>query len=330
VVNSQFITLSLPPAPPAPAPSDPRPKDALYNLGGGADDDRAVALTQIEASPTTYLDLLNPYPVNLIAIPGETSANVQQQMVAYCNARQDCFAILDGVRDMKPGFPDLQVQFAQVRDAKGFGALYYPWILVVNPLSGQNEYWPPSGHVMGIYGRTDHQPGVHKAPANAGIFGALGVERRLTDQDQGPLNLLGICIIRVFPERAEPVVFAARTTSTDTNWQYVNIRRLFIYLEQSIEQGIRGALFEPNDLKLWKKLKRTIVEFLTRVWQDGALFGATADKAFYVRIDEALNPPSTRALGQLFIEVGLAPSYPAEFIILRIGIWQGGAQITES
>jgi len=128
------------------------------------------------------------------------------------------------------------------------------------------------------------------------------------------------------------VVWGARTTAgdLDRNWQYVNIRRLFIYTEQSIERGIRWAVFEPNDLALWQKLKRSIGDFLTALWGDGALFGAKATDAFYVRIDEELNPPSTRALGRLYIEVGMVPTYPAEFIVLRIGIWNGGSEVTTS
>jgi uncharacterized protein len=331
VVTSQLITLSLPAVPAAPTPSDPRPADGTYNLAGGADDDRTQALNQIITNPTKYLDMLNPYPVNLVAIPGVTDNNVQQQLVSYCGGKQDRFAILDGpATDSTPGYTKLQSQFSFVRDSNGFGALYFPWIQVVNPLTGVKEFWPPSGHIMGIYGRTDQQFGVDQAPANTNIVGAIGLQYLLTDQDQGPLNLLGINILRIFPEQADPLVWGARTTSTDTSWRYVSIRRLFIYIEQSIEQGIRWAVFEPNNQALWKKLNRTITEFLTRVWQSGALVGDTAKQAFYVRIDEALNPPSTQALGQLYIEVGLAPAYPAEFIILRIGIWQGGSQTTES
>jgi uncharacterized protein len=156
------------------------------------------------------------------------------------------------------------------------------------------------------------------------------LERRLTNEEQGPLNLMGIDVLRVFPGQAQPMVWGARTTATDRNWQYVNVRRLFLFLEESIQEGINWAIFEPNNLALWQKLKRTITEFLTRVWRDGALFGETADKAFYVRIDEVLNPPSTQALGRLYIEIGVRPTYPAEFIIVRIGIWQGGSEVSES
>ena len=143
---------------------------------------------------------------------------------------------------------------------------------------------------------------------------------------------MGVNVVRVFPGQSQPVVWGARTTAgdLDTNWLYVNVRRLFIYLEQSLERGIRWAVFEPNDLALWQKLKRSITDFLTQTWRDGALFGAKPEDAFYVRIDEALNPPSTRALGRLYIEVGVVPTYPAEFIVLRIGIWDGGSEVSTS
>ena len=125
------------------------------------------------------------------------------------------------------------------------------------------------------------------------------------------------------------MLWGARTTATDTNWQYVNIRRLFLYLEESIQEGIRWAVFEPNNTELWQKLKRTLGDFLTRTWRDGALFGNKASEAFYVRIDDAINPFSEQQLGRLHIEIGVRPSYPAEFIIVRIGIWDGGSEVTE-
>jgi phage tail sheath protein FI len=238
------------------------------------------------------------------------------------------------VLDCAPGLDITGVgnHFAQVRSVKGYAALYYPWIVVRDPVSGATQSWPPSGHLTGVYARTDAQRGVHKAPANTGIVGALGVETLLSDNEQGPLNLLGVNVLRVFPGQSQPVVWGARTTSgdLDRNWQYVDIRRLFIYLEQSIEAGIRWAVFEPNDLSLWQKLKRSIGDFLTQAWRDGALFGAKAEDSFYVRIDETLNPPSTRALGRLYIEVGIVPTYPAEFIVLRIGIWDGGSDVSTS
>jgi phage tail sheath protein FI len=178
--------------------------------------------------------------------------------------------------------------------------------------------------------RSDNTRGVHKAPANEIVNGALGIERNMSDIDQGQLNLQGINVVRLFQTGGRPVLWGARTTATDRNWQYVNVRRLFLFIEESIEEGIRWAVFEPNNLQLWQKLKRTITDFLTRVWRDGALFGAKAEEAFYVRIDETLNPFSEQQLGRLHIEIGLRPTYPAEFIIVRIGIWSGGAEVTEA
>jgi phage tail sheath protein FI len=321
---------------PPPIVDDLRPKVGVYTLAGGTADDRTVAWTAFQAAPEKTLDLLRPVDeIAIVAVPGATAANVQQAVRDHCESTADRFGILDGAHSSPPKSPadslvDLKLQFAQVRSARGYVALYYPWLTALNPLTGKLESLPPSGHLAGIYARTDQQRGVHKAPANTNIRGALGLEYRLTDEQQGPLNLLGINVLRVFPTDAQPMVWGARTTATDRNWQYVNIRRLFLFLEESIQEGIRWGLFEPNNLQLWQKLNRTITEFLLRVWRDGALFGATPKEAFYVRIDEALNPPADRALGRLTIEIGVKPSYPAEFIIVRIGIWQGGNAVSES
>lgn len=328
LIVSMLLAIDDPAAPFAPA-ADPRPAAQVYNLAGGMPDDRNAAWQSVLATPARYLDTLKRIDqVAIVAIPGATDKFVQQSIVAHCIAMYDRFAILDSVRGHTP--QKMNGQFADVAHDKGFAALYYPWIKTRHPKTGREELWPPSGHLAGVFARTDQLRGVHKAPANANVRGAFDVELRLTDQEQGPLNLTGVNVIRVFPESTQPMVWGARTVATDRNWMYVNIRRLFIYLEESIEEGIRWAVFEPNDLALWQKLRRTIVAFLTQVWRDGALFGATAEEAFYVRIDEALNPPSTRKLGRLYIEIGLQPTYPAEFIIVRIGIWDGGSETNES
>jgi phage tail sheath protein FI len=330
-VTSTLVALELPDKPPNPQSDDPRPAKGSYTLAGGQPDDRQQAVQSVINAPNALLDLLKPYDdVSLVCAPGFTDKAVQQALRDHCEAMHDRFAILDSRPGALPG-NGIRDQVAEVRSDKGFAALYYPWITQRNPLTGQDQLCPPSGHLAGIYARTDTERGVHKAPANTNIRGALGLERVLSDDEQGPLNLLGINVLRVFRGQGQPVVWGARTTAQDDrNWQYVSIRRLFLFLEESIQEGIRWAVFEPNDLALWQKLKRSITEFLTRVWHDGALFGATADKAFYVRIDEALNPPSTRALGQLHIEIGVQPAYPAEFIVVRIGIWDGGAAVNEA
>ncbi len=162
--------------------------------------------------------------------------------------------------------------------------------------------------MAGIYARSDEQRGVHKAPANELITLAVGLEDIIDDATQGELNIAGVNVNRIFTGMARPVVWGARTTcpKDEVPWRYVSVRRLFLFVEQSIKAGIQWAVFEPNDQGLWKKLDRTIAEFLTRVWRSGALFGAKASEAFYVKIDEELNPDPVRALGQVIIEIGLA------------------------
>ena len=259
-------------------------------------------------------------------------ATVQQAVIAHCEQMADRFAVLDA----RPGLGlfgagSIEEQRKGLDSTRGYAALYYPSLRVPRVGPGAPILVPPSGHVCGIIARSDNTRGVHKAPANEIVNGALGVERLMSNVDHGQLNLQGINVIRLFQTGGRPILWGARTTATsDKNWMYASTRRLFLFLEESIEEGIRWAVFEPNNLQLWQKLKRTITEFLTRVWRDGALFGETAEQAFYVRIDETLNPDSERALGRLYIEIGIRPAYPAEFIIVRIGIWQGGSEVTET
>lgn len=302
-----------------------------YTLAGGANHDTAA----IRSAPLAYYSaalkaLEGNGDVNFVAVPDCTNDSVQAAVLAHCANLAERFAILDAAKGST--IANVEGQRAGLENDNGFCALYYPWIEVASQKSGRRITVPPSGHVAGIYARTDNNRGVHKAPAGteATISGALGVEKVLSNTDQGIVNLKGINVIRVFQHGGTPVVWGARTTSANTNWQYVNIRRLFIYLEESIQQGIRGSVFEPNNTSLWQKLKRTIGAFLTQQWRDGALFGNEPEEAFYVRIDEVLNPDSQRALGRLTIEIGVRPSYPAEFIVVRIGIWQGGSSVSES
>jgi len=150
----------------------------------------------------------------------------------------------------------------------------------------------------------------------------------LTDDEQGPLNEQSINVIRAFPGRGV-LVWGARTISTSTQWRYVNVRRLVTFIEKSIQAGTQFAVFEPNEPSLWEKVKRQVTDFLTRVWRDGALVGVTADQAFRVRVDEELNPPSVRALGQLVIEVIIFPTTPAEFVVFRVIQQPGGPVVQE-
>jgi hypothetical protein len=318
--------------------------DAIPATGGAQPTSPAQPGTPEDLSQITALnfsdaiDTLQPIDdVNFIAVPdrptasGELMLTVQQALIAHCELMADRFAILDS----DPGAPlygsgSIEEQRRGLDSTRGYAAVYGPWLRTVPANSGPPILVPPSGHVAGIFARSDNNRGVFKAPANEIVNDAIGVERRISLIDQGQLNLQGINIVQVFQDGGRPTLWGARTTATDTNWQYVSTRRLFLFLEESIQDGIRWAVFEPNNLSLWQKLKRTLTDFLTTQWRDGALFGAKAEDAFYVRIDEVLNPFSEQQLGRLHIEIGLRPAYPAEFIIVRIGIWDGGSTASES
>jgi hypothetical protein len=211
-----------------------------------------------------------------------------------------------------------------------FGAVYWPWLVTADKPSSTSKKrtTAPSGHIAGVFARTDADRGVHKAPANEVVNGVSDVSVMLDDQNHMRLNNANINAIRIYPGRA-PAVWGARTLSDETTWRFVNVRRLMNYIEKSIVEGTRWAVFEPNNLTLWKGLDRTITEFLSRVWRSGALFGSTADQAFYVKIDESINPSDLVNEGILTIEIGVAPVTPAEYIIIQIGQWDGGARISE-
>ncbi len=302
---------------------------ATTGLAGGAAENLAAIAN---ADFTRAIDTLAPIDdVNLLAIPERVELAVQQAAIAHCELLADRFAVLDprepGIEPF--GGTGIETERQSLASTRGYAALYYPWLRVPPSGSGEAVLVPPSGHICGAIANTDAKRGVFKAPANVLLNDVSGVERMVSDVDQGQLNLQGINVVRVFGAGGRPTIWGARTTATDANWQYVNIRRLFLYLEESIAEGIHWAVFEPNNLSLWKKLKRTIGAFLRTEWRNGALFGETEEDAFYVRIDEELNPFSEQALGRLHIEIGVRPTYPAEFVIVHIGIWDGGSEVTE-
>jgi phage tail sheath protein FI len=206
-----------------------------------------------------------------------------------------------------------------------FAALYYPWIKVANPRDRGNPILvPPCGHIMGVWARTDETRGVYKAPANEVPRGVIGLGYETNFREQELLNPLGINCIRTFPNRGIRVWGARTLVEPDkTEWRYISVRRLISYIEKSIELGTQWVVFEPNDEDLWARVRRTVSNFLERIWREGALFGASPQQAFYVKCDEELNPPETRILGRLYIEVGVCPVRPAEFVIFRVSQWNG-------
>jgi len=201
-----------------------------------------------------------------------------------------------------------------------YGSLYYPWAWIFNPLSNSSVPIPPSGPVLGRYAFTDSSIGVWKSPAgvnDGAMRTVVAVERQLTESDQDQLNPNGINALRNLINYGN-VIYGARTVSQDTQWTYLSVRRLFIYVEQSLKNSLQWVVFEPNGQTLWAAVTRDIDAFLTTLWQQGGLFGATPQEAFFVTCDASNNPPETRMLGQLYIDIGLAPVYPAEFVIIRI------------
>lgn len=208
-----------------------------------------------------------------------------------------------------------------------YGAFYFPWITVVDPFSNKTVNVPPSGHIAGLWARSDASRGVHKAPANEAVRGALNVKYSLTREEQGVLNQNGVNAIRFFPNEGIRV-WGARTVATSSSeYRYLNVRRLFCMIEDSIGRNTRWIVFEPNDMTLWKSIRRDISHFLLRLHRDGMLMGRTPEEAFFVKCDEETNPPEARDAGEVRTIVGLAPVKPAEFIIFRISQWAGGTNV---
>jgi phage tail sheath protein FI len=239
---------------------------------------------------------------------------VQLGMVAHCERMGNRVAILDPL----PGLTPQEVKKWREKESNidsKYAALYYPWIKVNGP-DGQPIEVPPSGYVAGIYARNDTERGVHKSPANEVVRGALATAVQITKGEQDVLNPSGINCIRSFTGRGLRV-WGARTLSSDPAWRYVSVRRLFNYVEASIERGTQWVVFEPNDPDLWARVRRDISAFLTGCWRDGMLFGTSPGEAFFVKCDEENNPADVRDRGQLIVDIGLAPVKPAEFVVFR-------------
>jgi phage tail sheath protein FI len=204
-----------------------------------------------------------------------------------------------------------------------FATLYWPWIEVMDPISNTPIQIPPCGHVAGAWAGTDAQRGVHKAPANVPLAGAVGLAFNVADSAQAGLNDLGVNCIRTFPGRGT-LIWGARTLRPESEWTYLNVRRLFNYLMASILESTQWAVFEPNDEVLWGQLNVSVSNFLTRTWRSGALFGASPDEAFFVKCDHETNPPELIEVGQVNIKIGVAPVKPAEFVVFEISQFQPG------
>ena len=258
--------------------------------------------------------------------------DMQCGLVGYCERMGNRMAILDPIPGLSPQEIREQTLSTPYNCDHGQAALYYPWIKIADPMRrGQQMFVPPSGHIAGVYARVVSERGVHKAPANEGLIGAVALETQITKGEQEILNPEGINCIRAFPGMGIRV-WGARTLATVGNpsWKYVNVRRLFNYLEKSMERGMQWVVFEPNDQDLWGRVQRNLSAFLYTEWKEGKLFGATPSEAFYVKCDAETNPQEMIDLGRLYVEVGINPVKPAEFVIVRIGQWSGGTSTNES
>jgi Bacteriophage tail sheath protein len=291
-----------------------------YVVGADPDPskDRATALIDaLEAlGPLVDLDLVAA-PDAMVLADGDATALVQRRLLEHCARHGDRLAILDAL----PGATTTRV-LAQ-RSALTIGqtepvnaALYHPWVKVASPAGGLRSV-PPSGHVAGIYSRTDARVGVFKAPANEPVIGALDLDPFVDADAQDRLNPEGVNCLRLLPGRAIRV-FGARTLSRQDEWRYVSVRRLLLTLRRWLDRNMTFAMFEPNGPRLWIRIRRELTIYLTQLWEDGALAGDTPDEAFFVKCDVETNPPESRESGAVVTDIGLAPSAPAEFIVVRI------------
>ncbi|HWM06003.1 MAG TPA: phage tail sheath subtilisin-like domain-containing protein [Actinophytocola sp.] len=309
----------------SPAPSPAR-VDATDYVGDSADRTGFGGLEAVdEVTMLCVPDLMAALERG--ALSTEDVKAVQLAMIAHCELMADRVAVLD----TPPGLNAQEVKDWRM-DVTGYDSkyatMYWPWIKVADPVAGKQVYVPPSGHIAGIWARNDSSRGVHKAPANEVIRGAVTLELNITKGEHDVLNPIAVNCIRSF--RGQGIrVWGARTLSSDTEWRYLNVRRLFNYVEKSILQGTNWVVFEPNDPKLWDSVKRTVTMFLRRVWRDGALFGKTPAQAFFVKCDEENNPAENRDAGILTVEIGIAPVKPAEFVVFRISQFAEGAGLEE-
>jgi uncharacterized protein len=311
----------------------------IVNTGGkaGIEDALAAAATEDE--------------IAIVAAPGRSDPATHSAIQAHCEQLEDRVGILDTIEKVDDIGLLTQLETVPVpkgrkgsraggsdqgpkeggllpsQSDRGFTTIYFPWLTVMDPFSNTLIDVPPSGHMAGIWARTDADRGVHKAPANEVVNGALNLTYRLTRDEQGVLNDVGVNCIRLFQRSIR--VWGARTLADPASeWRYLNVRRLFNMIEESIAEGTNWIVFEPNDRTLWKHIRRDIGAFLTRVWRDGALFGATPEEAFFVKCDDETNPPDVIDAGQVVAIVGIAPVKPAEFVVFQVMQSAAGAVVS--
>ncbi len=345
IINGSNL-LSVPQSPSIPSdntttnPSTmPTAADGLNGVMAGGTDGSAptsgdfVGMDLGPGKRTGIAALIDAQNISIIAAPGSTDQDTQNALITQCENLMYRFAILDPAPSASGGTPsmtDIQNQ-RDLYDTK-YAAIYYPRLVVTDPLTEMPLTIPPSGHVAGIYAQTDNTRGVWKAPANVVINGINSLEIKLSKGDQDILNPEpnNINALRDFTAQGRGLrVYGARCITSLTEWKYVNVRRLFIFLEASLDQGLQWAVFEPNDQRLWNQLIQSVSAFLTSIWRQGGLMGAKAEEAFFVKCGYDTMSQDDIDNGRLIMLVGVAPVFPAEFVIVRIGQWAGGSSVQE-
>jgi phage tail sheath protein FI len=256
--------------------------------------------------------------VSLVYAPNTgAAADITSSIINHCQYQSGYRLAVIDAPEGQSNYQTLTPRGMSANSDTSYAAYYYPWIWISDPVTGKLIKVPPGGHVLGVYARTDDTRGVFKAPANEIVDGALDLEYDISDNTQSVLNPAGVNVIRKFPTRGIRI-WGARTLASDALWKYVNVRRLFIFLERSIYEGTQWVVFEPNDQRLWARVVDTVRLFLRQQWRQGALMGATEDQAFQIACDQSTMTPEDILNGMLICQVGIAPVRPAEFVIFQI------------
>jgi uncharacterized protein len=300
---------------------------------GSVTDLTYIGQDDIEPEQRTGLfTLRNIEQISIVAAPGRTSVGMQAALINQCELARYRFAVLDGPPPPDDTMVNVQMQRQQF-DTK-YAALYHPWVVIpelypLNPAMPADYPVPPAGHVLGVYARTDIERGVHKAPANEVVRGITGLQRVLNKEQQDILNPypVNINVIRDFRSYNRGIrVYGACVSTSDPAWRYVDVRRLMIFIEASIDRGLQWVVFEPNAEPLWARVRRSVSNFLTQIWHNGALEGTRVEEAYFVKCDRTTMTQTDIDQGRLICLVGVAPVKPAEFVIVRIGLWTAHAE----
>ena len=300
-----------------------RPDIGVATLVGGSDGviDGTTFIGEASENPAErsgLMALANEPGISLVAIPGNTDISVQKAVQTHCDQQVYRFAVLDMLQGATLG----QARTHRDNFDNNRSAIYYPWLTIADPFGAKGALHkiPPSGHMLGIYARTDNSRGVWKTPANEVVNNILGFEIGLNKAEQDILNPVNINCMRDFRSQQRGLrVWGGRTLSSDPEWKYIAVRRTFLFIEQSLDSGLQYAVFEPNGKALWDTVRQSITGFLDGIWRQGGLAGATREEAFFVNVGYGITMEQADLdNGLLIVDVGIAPLFPAEFVVIRI------------